>query len=178
VAYPFWTALGLAGSSVPSVRVPSGTARGLVAGIVLVFVATLPFRMTQAVRETDLEHASVGLSVWQRQPDGSRYRWAGGRSTFFVDSSARAVRIPLRHGTEDPPTLEVRIFLNRREADRVVLEAGGDWRIVRLILAGDRGAAYSRVDLEATAPGSTVPLDVQATYTGGALMVGRPTVEK
>ncbi len=70
------------------------------------------------------------------------------------------------------------MFLNGREANRVALEAGADWRTVRLVLARDETSPFSRVDLEVVTPGSLVPLDATASDTGGVLMVARPFIEE
>lgn len=175
-AYPFWMALGLAAS----VDVRTGAHRsGHFATIVVVLIiaATLPLRIAAAVREANVEHASVGLSLWQREPDGSRYRWAGRRSSFFVAASARAIRIPLRRGPLAPATLEVRIFLDGVEADRVVLRQDDESRTVRLVLARRVAARFSRIDLECRIPGAMQSLDAQPTQSAGVLMVGRPVEE-
>jgi hypothetical protein len=176
-AYPFWMALGLA--SVPPdwhEILPRGV-RILAICLMLVFAATLPFRITAARRNADIEHASSGFSKWQRAEDGSRYRWAGARSTFFIASSARAVRIPLRRGPDAPPSIEVRIFLDGREADRALLNEGDDWRLVRLVLARQVEARFARIDLEVVTPRTLSRLETAAT-TSGVLMVGRPVIEE
>jgi hypothetical protein len=74
--------------------------------------------------------------------------------------------------------VEVRIILNGREANRVALETGADWRTLRLVLARGEKSPFSRIDLEAVTPGSLVPVDATASDTGGVLMVGRPFVEE
>ena len=38
---------------------------------------------------------TTGLRGWQREPDGSAYRWSGGHASFFVPADARQVRIPV-----------------------------------------------------------------------------------
>jgi uncharacterized membrane protein len=175
-AYPFWIALGLAASA--DARTESRrTGRFATIVVVLIIAATLPFRIAAAAREANVEHASVGFSAWQREPDGSRYRWAGGRSSFFVAASARAIRIPLRRGPLAPPVVEVRIFLDRVEADRVVLRQDDESRTVRLVLARHVAARFSRIDLECSVPGATQPLDVKPTQSAGVLIVGRPIEE-
>ncbi len=177
-AYPFWTALGLAASAPPVEAQPSRAIQRVIGVLTVLILVTLPFRIASARDQANVEHASIGFSKWQRQPDGSRFRWAGGRSTFFVPSTARAVRIPLRQGTDGPAAVEVRIILNGREANRVALETGADWRTLRLVLARDEKSPFSRIDLEAVTPGSLVPVDATASDTGGVLMVGRPFVEE
>jgi hypothetical protein len=76
-----------------------------------------------------------------------------------------------------PPTIEVRIFLNGVEADRVVLRENDQARLVRLVLVRRIAARFSRIDLVSTVPGNPQALDVEPTQSGGVLMVGRPIIE-
>jgi O-antigen ligase len=178
VAYAFWLAAGLA--AVPGGSVPPMTRRMHRAAwaLALVFIVTLPFRTIAAVRNANLEHASVGLSKWQHAPEGFRYRWAGGRSAFFVPSSAGAVRFRLRHGGAGPQEIEVQIFLDGREANGVRLYRDTGWQEIRLPLARPSSGAYSRVDLHVRAPGASAPLELTGSDAGGVLMVGRPEIER
>ena len=178
VAYPFWMALGLAAAPSPPGDTVPRWARIAAVCVAIVITLALPFRMVAAVRNADVEHASSGFSKWQRAADGSRYRWAGARSTFFIASSSRAVRIPLRRGPDAPPSVEVRVFLDGREADRVLLHEGEDWRLVRLVLARKAEARFTRIDLEAATPQTLSPVQRPATETSGVLMVGRPVIEE
>ncbi len=172
-AYPFWLGLGLA-ASLSTARPARPRIRNLAIVLMLLFAVTVPFRGAAAMRDANVEHTSIGFSRWQREPDGTRYRWAGGRSTFFLASSASWVRIPLQRGGEGPDPIEVRILLNGREADRVLLTADHGWRTVRLLLGQPAGEAFARIDLEAGMPGVAGPLNVAPTDTGGVLRVGRP----
>ena len=175
-AYPFWIAVGLAIATDSRVSFGSVARRSAILAL-FVIVAALPFRVSAAIGEANLEHSSAGFSAWQRLADGTRYRWAGGRSSFFVESNARAVRIPLRRGSKAPATVQVRIFLDGVEADRVVLRQDNDSRMVRLVLARRTQARFSRIDLESSVPGDLQPLTVGPTPSAGVLMVGRPIVE-
>ena len=176
-AYPFWIALGLAASfGVPVSAGGGATKRFAIAAIVIV-AATLPIRVVSAVRAADVEHLSVGLSKWQQQPDGSRYRWAGGHATFYVSPAARSIRIPLRTGPKAPATVEVRIYLDGVEANRVILRSDEGEKMVRLNLFRRAKTRFARIDLELRVPGESRALDVQASDTGGILMVGRPVPE-
>ncbi len=90
---------------------------------------------------------------------------------------ARSVRIPLRLGPLAPPAVEVRIFLDGIEANRVVLRQGEDERTVRLNLIRRTTTPFARIDLEARVPGAQQPLDTASTDAAGILMVGRPIFE-
>ena len=177
-AYPFWIALGLAAAPM---RVVSPMERRWrltgILGLVLL-AATLPLRISAAVRNADLEGASAGLSLWQREPDGSRFRYASGQSTFYITSSVRAVRIPLRADESVARLVDLRILLDGTEVDRIRIDAGEGWRAVRLLLGTSRNQnRFARIDLEVYAPGASTPIDVKATDTSGALVVGRPELE-
>lgn len=175
-AYPFWMALGFAAIGD---RGPALSTRIRLAGIaaILVIAITLPLRMSAAMLDANVEHASVGFSTWQQRPDGSRYRWAGGKAWFFVAPQARSVRIPLRLGPLAPSAVEVRIFLDGIEANRVVLRQSDEERTVRLNLIRRATTPYARIDLEARVPGARQPLDTASTDAAGILMVGRPIFE-
>jgi len=175
-AYPFWIALGLAAYVDPhpavSRRVPQA---GIIA--IAIIAATLPFRMSAAKQHADVEHASVGFSNWQQESDGSRYRWAGGHAWFFVAPAARSVRIPMRLGPAAPAVVEVRLFLDGIEANRVVLRQGDDVRTVRLNLLRRATTPFARIDLESRIPGIEKPLDARPSDSGGILRVDRPIFE-
>jgi O-Antigen ligase len=175
-AYPFWMALGLAAGLDPN---PVVSRRVQYAGVIAVAIiaATLPFRMSAAKRNADVEHASVGFSNWQQESDGARYRWAGGHAWFFVAPAARSVRIPMRLGPAAPAVVEIRLFLDGIEANRVVLRQGDDVRTVRLNLLRRATTPFARIDLESRIPGNEKPLDARPTDSGGILRVGRPIFE-
>jgi O-antigen ligase len=175
VAYPFWIGLGLAFSTSAVTALPR-TARRACIAITAVLLAITPFRIVAAVRHADLEHTSSGFSPWQRNSDGALFRWAGARATFFVPSSARAIRIPVRRGPAAPPIVEVRMFLDGVEADRVVLHDDQE-RTARLILVTRTGAPFIRVDLETVDPGASA-LPSVPTPSAGVLAVGRPMIEE
>jgi O-antigen ligase len=177
-SYPFWMALGVAATVASAGAGMGWRFRSAALVLILALAASVPFRSVEAVGYANVEHTSIGFSRWQREPDGQRYRWAGGRSTFFVPSAAHSVRIPLATGTEGPDPLEVRIFLNGREANRIVLERSNEWRSVYLPLTRRVPEPFSRIDLEAGAPGVLAPLELQPTDTSGLLRVGRPVIKE
>jgi O-antigen ligase len=176
-AVPFWIVLGLAAfetSSVPSA--PAGSrlgARTVVAGIVLLIAATVPIRMREAVRHANTASAARGLSAWQ-QERGVRYRWAESRAAFFVPSGARLVRLPMRAGPDAPPALVVSVSMDGREANRVELHAGDDWREVRLMQPARRPLPdFLRIEIDASVPGAS-----GASEPAGArvLMLAQPSL--
>jgi hypothetical protein len=102
---------------------------------------------------------------------------AGGHATFYVSPAARSVRIPLRRASLAPATVEVTIYLDGAEANKVILRSDEDEKTVRLNLLRRAKTRFARIDLESRVPGESRTLDIQATETSGVLMVGRPILE-
>jgi O-antigen ligase len=172
-AYPFWTALGVSASVIARIR-GAAVVRGIALALLVLLVVALPVRVMTAVRTADRSGATAGFAEhWQREPDGMRYRWAGGRAVFFVDPRARALSIPLRAGSA-LPQVEVRVLLDGREVEQIALEARAGWRAVRLLLPG--APRYRRVDLEVRLAGEAAPVTVEPSDMSGAVMVGRPEI--
>lgn len=91
----------------------------------------------------------TGLRGWATGADGTRYRWTTGRASIFVDSSWRAVEIPLRAEAFStdwlPVVVEVRI--DGKPVDRVTL-SDEQWLSRRIVLDGLRTSRrFRRVDL-------------------------------
>lgn len=174
-AYPFWLGLGLAAT--PVAARPMRLWTRLAAALMILFlVVSLPGRTRAAVRHANMENTTVGLTQWQRGPDGERFRWSGARATFYVTSAGRSIRIPMRHGPDGPLALEVHVFFDGQEADRVLFNAGEDWHTVRLARTVGRGsdADFSRIDLEVRQAGASGALDTAGSPK--LLMIGQPII--
>jgi hypothetical protein len=176
-AYPFWIALGTAAAPFGTLRTVPVPWRIAAAVAAVLLVATIPWRATHASRTANLEHVSTGFSMWQRTPDGVRYRWVGGRATFYVAADAKAVRIPLRSGIVIGRAMEVTVLLEGREANRLLVPADDQWRTLRIVMRGNTDARFTRVDLLVAEPGAAV-FDATATADSGIVMVGRPEIER
>lgn len=176
-ATPFWLVLGIIAAPAVPVAAASSRWRFAPAVLAVILVASIGPRAAAAARTANLEHVSVGLSQWQHGPDGSRYRWAGGRSTFYVTSAARAVRIPMQNAAADRKTREVAILLDGREADRILLPANDRWRVARLLLRPSGEETFVRVDLAVGPPGFRT-LEEASTTGDRLVMVGRPFIER
>ena len=176
-AYPFWIALGLAATPLASSPPISRRAIVVISAVALVVLASLPFRLARAELYADLESASAGFSVWQREADGKRYRWSGGHATFFAPSKSTAIHLPLRAGTAASSPVEVRFSVDRQESQRIVLRPGSDWSGVFLPLPPGHRGRFVRVDIDVSLPGVQRPADAKATDLSGVLMVGRPEYE-
>jgi len=117
-AFVFWGALGAAaGFALPKDHPPALIA-WLAAVLVVGIALTLPMRMQAMLQDADLEHAGIGVSVWQTAPDGERFREAQGHATLFVQAG-RAFRLKVRPKTTGSMRLEIK--LEGRVADIVTL---------------------------------------------------------
>jgi hypothetical protein len=122
-----------------------------------------------------MEHVSSGLSGWQSDVTGRSFRLAGLHSSFYLPVGASVVRLPLRNVAPGEQALEVRLFIEGREADRVLLQPDGQWHEKRWVLNRDNVRAYFRIDLEVRYGGEKAGTN----ETGGRdlIMVGRPILE-
>jgi O-antigen ligase len=170
VAMPFWISVGVAASW--STHEPHRGWKTLAAVVAAVVIIAMPWRVQHAMRGANLNNATSGLSDWRRGDNGERYRWAEARATFYVRSSARAVTIPLRLPSAARNEVQVRVFLNGTEANRVTLHPVETWSNVRLVLVqhGDE-QSFARIDLEAVRPSTQETIEVP-TDRDGLLLVG------
>ena len=167
VAYTFWLTVGVAASDGP----PAPARASWVAryGVVLsafLLLATLPARARVDRQTADLDGVSLGLSGWNRDEAGTRFRWSGRRSTLFVSSGATGLRLPLK--SPDGAARTVAVLLEGRPAAGVAVPPGL-WVDLNLPLPrSPSGPRYFRVDLD-------VRQEVLPTDEGSStlLMVGR-----
>jgi hypothetical protein len=93
---------------------------------------------------------SSGLRAWETAADGTRFRWASAHASFFVPSSGRGLRVPLRTTFDHPGEwpITVSITIDDELVDRLVLSDPG-WHesILRLPAPGSR--RVRRVDIRA-----------------------------
>lgn len=172
--YAFCLALGLAAAPIAVTVRRSGRRWGAAAMIIaLAIAASVPVRAIQAIRDADLAGVSTGLSLWQHEPDGTRYRWAGSRATFYIPAGMKAIRIPLRYGSAPVGPVDVSIFIDGREADRVRLTPDEGWRGVRLVFHRVPSGRFSRIELVGAPPGTPAALPVEESNAGGLFRVGR-----
>ncbi|HXW05568.1 MAG TPA: O-antigen ligase family protein [Vicinamibacterales bacterium] len=149
-AFTFWMLLG-ATAGWPGAAEPSSAAwtprRWLVASLAVCLLASVPGRVLARIAAADMEHAGFGLSVWQPELDGVRYRRSAGRCTVFLPAAARAVSVPIR---PMPSAGEQRIdlTLDGRPAGSVRIPQDR-WFDLRLVLPpSDSGGRFRRLDLQ------------------------------
>jgi O-antigen ligase len=174
VAYSFWTAFGLmivratelsaplegasASGSAGTVSRPSwpiAIAAGLLA------LSVFP-RMSAETARVDLSHATRGLSAWQTEPGGRRFRWMEMEATFFISARAARVQFPLllkpSGRSSATETERITLLLDGRPANTIDLRTG-DWTMIELLVPNRRDAVFHRVDLRVGAADGDAPTD-------------------
>jgi len=162
VSYVFWIALGLAvgrtaafqtpigasGGRVPDVR-SSDRAFGLRTSVTLVLagvlIASIPFRAKQELATIDPTRVSYGLSDWEHDVDGTRFRLSGPQATVYVSGRARRVEIPLRGTLPSRASQNVAVRLDGRTVNDIVV--GPDWQRLGVVLPAVDLAKSRRIDL-------------------------------
>lgn len=96
-----------------------------------------------------LMKVTSGLSNWETDRDGTRYRWTTGHASFFVPSSAEFVTFRLRAPKDDPTDwpITATITIDDRPAD-VIKVNEDEWSPVRLRLAARAGRSARRIDIK------------------------------
>ena len=168
VAYPFWLMLGLAAAGAPEIaRQPAAMVRAAATAAVVLLVLMLPFRDDYERRHANLEGVALGMSNWERDESGKRFRWASADSALFVRSHYRVVRLPVRAAGTGACVVEIRV--DGQRTDQLTVPATF-WQELRLRLPpAPGGSQFSRVDLMADAGCRQGVNDSRKT-----LMVGRP----
>lgn len=179
-ALPFWLTMGIAcGREAAAGSAGSGGVRWrryAVTGVAVALIVSIWPRAVVALRDADLESVSAGFGQWQRdRDDGTRYRWMGAKGTFYVLSSAGAIRIPLRADREEGREFRVTVLLDGRPANAMTVPADEQWRTLMVVMPESERARFTRVDVVVEEPGQP-PLATFATDESGAMMVGRPEI--
>jgi O-antigen ligase len=173
-SYPFWIALAVSATPlVPSAGMKR-PAIGVVVAVMIAIAASLPYRLARVEQHANLENASAGLSLWQREADGSRYRWAGGHATFYAPSAASSMVIRLRAGTAAASPVDTRVLIDGHVRHGATLPPGGPWTAARVPLPGGPSGRFVRIEITTAIPGVPRPADAKTTDTAGILMVGLP----
>jgi O-antigen ligase len=159
-AFAFWLLVGVAcgWATVIAPPAPAKAHTTWIAGLLVALVAiSIPWRVVQQRANFDLEHRGIGLSHWQSEVDGVRYRLAGPTSSVFVPSAPQSLVIPLRT-VNDFPQLRVEIRLDDRPAD-VVTVTNDRWHYLRLHMMRDRNPPrFRRLELRATEASGNSPV--------------------
>jgi O-antigen ligase/polysaccharide polymerase Wzy-like membrane protein len=164
VSYAFWIALGLAvgrSATLPSSAPPPDDSVGAVSAAAarshtirrflavllgVLLVVSIPFRAQQELTTVDPTRVTYGLSDWEREADGTRFRWSGPHATIYVSGRARRVEIPLRGTLPSFGVQHVKVRLNDRLINDVVV--GPDWQRLGIVLLGGDLTKPYRVELD------------------------------
>ncbi len=163
-AFTFWillgTACGWAGTSAAATT--SRSSVWLMAVFTVVMLAAIPIRVTHERADFDLTHRGIGLSPWNPELDGVRFRRARALSTVFVPSDTNSVIIPLR-AIAPHDNVRVELWLDGRAAD-VVRARTDQWLQLRVLVPQrDKAPRFRRLELR-------VP---EVSETDEVLMVGK-----
>ena len=164
VSYAFWIALGLAvgrsatlrsssdtpaDSIAPAIPTPSrftGVRRSLPWLLGALLLVSVPFRAKQELATLDPTRVSHGLSDWETENDGTRFRWSGPHVTVYVSGRARRVEIPLRGTLPSAEIQRVKVRLNGRVIND--LAVGPEWQRLGIVLLGGNGTKPHRIELD------------------------------
>jgi hypothetical protein len=164
VSYVFWIALGLAvgrsatlqsstGTRADSIAAPIATParvtsipRSLTLLLGALLVVSIPFRVQQELTTVDPTRVSYGLSDWETENDGTRFRWSGPQVTVYVTGRARRVEIPLRGTLPSAAIQHVKVRLNGRVINDIVV--GPDWQRLGIVLLGGDLTKPYRIELD------------------------------
>lgn len=91
---------------------------------------------------------SSGLTVWETDPEGIRYRWTRGRASFFVPADSGVVTLQLRSVKDTPSDwpITATITIDDRPAELIRFD-DERWRSVRLRLPAPGRRSVRRVDI-------------------------------
>jgi hypothetical protein len=133
VALAFWGVLGAAVAPAPPAAARSALpSRTLAAAALIALAIGLPFRVGRATNAVDLDHIGFGVTRWNFDREGVRYRHMNSRATLFVPSEAGVIELPYRlQWGREPVTLQ--LDFRGRTADRLVV-SDHEWRTYRLMV--------------------------------------------
>lgn len=121
------------------------TRRGVVAALLVAALGSVLAYLRDPPWLADL---TTGMHAWTTDADGRRVRWIDGRSSFFVPSDARVVRLPIRTTFDDAVDWPVQatISVDGRRVEQVVLQDPG-WRVLELPLPTKGSRRHRRIDI-------------------------------
>jgi O-antigen ligase len=108
--FAFWLLAGVLAGATEAPR--SGPWRMFLVLAAAVLLVTAPLRASRTIREMKFEDVPMGLSAWQADLDGVRYRGAGPIFQLYVPSDGTAVTLPLRRGPAAPNPLVMQMRIN------------------------------------------------------------------
>ena len=110
--------------------------RWAAAVIAVVAIASVPLRGHVAAQRANLKDAAIGLSVWQTDERGERFRrMTDATAQFYVPAKATSMNLPIRLGQDSPPdaAVSIELRLDGEVANRVWVQ-GTAWRGTAVLL--------------------------------------------
>jgi hypothetical protein len=187
VAYAFWLVLGLATVLVPDAP-PTANAmqvrgswplRSVVTGSVAVLlVVSVPLRARQMIAQANVGSASVGLSDWLTDSEGTSFRWMDEYAQFSIRANVRVVGLPLRlSARQEGAAREVEIYVDGLLLGRIELE-GSEWHEFRVVMPpAPLGVDFRRIELRARRDEAATPGRAGAAAPP-RIEVGRPNLTR
>jgi hypothetical protein len=110
-----------------------------------------------------LEGVTSGFGHWEQNGAGVRFRWMGGRASFFIPAAAESVDIPFQAPVPPPPAepflIDVRV--DGKRAMQVALREGSWVTATVPIRSGATRRRFRRIDLFANRTWSERSLSVR-----------------
>jgi hypothetical protein len=110
-----------------------------------------------------LAQVTSGFGSWEQDRAGMRFRWMGGRASFFVPADAARVQIPLQAfaagPSGDPFVIDVRV--DGKRASQIVLDHTGWVNAEVSVPQGLTRRRFRRIDLRSNRTWSERSLSVQ-----------------
>ncbi|MEO7788953.1 MAG: hypothetical protein ABIX28_05190 [Vicinamibacterales bacterium] len=94
-----------------------------------------------------LINLDTGFRPWEQTSDGTRYRWTGGRASFFIPSTATSIDLPVRT-TFAPGEWPVTVTITVDDQPAVTAELRDEgWHRLTFNLAGRTSRRVRRIDI-------------------------------
>lgn len=96
-----------------------------------------------------LLQVTSGLTAWETDAGGTRYRWTRGRASLFVPADSETVTLYLRSPKDTPSDwpITATVTIDDRPAEIIRFE-DESWRTIRLRLPRPRSRTVRRIDLK------------------------------
>jgi hypothetical protein len=148
-AYTFWMLFGACQAASPgpraSVSRPAAWLRYATAAAIIALVISVPFRARAAIEGIDFTPIQYGFHDWDRDGQGTKFRWSSDHSTMFVSKEMSQINLPIGASLGGTPKgVEVRIFVDGERAGQLFLTDEA-WHDVRLV--APRTGKTWRIDL-------------------------------
>lgn len=134
---PFWVVLGCLAALIGAPARPrQGLWAAATAGLLLLVVTAHPVRADRTRDIAVLENRGIGLTRWQSEEDGHRFRLGGAESIVFVPTGA-TVTMPFAIEGQVEQPVPVAVIVDGVEVNQLVV-APDEWADIRLSIRPSR----------------------------------------